>query len=346
MQRAGAQVIVETKLDRADILIGEQAVLSASVTAGSSQTVEFPDYKTADTLTAGVEVVKAGSIDTTRIDNGRRVQLRRDYVITSFDSALYALPPMAVMVDGKPYESRSRLGLKVGTVPVDTVHVDQFTPPYDVTEAPFVWTGRLLWLSLGLWPLVIIIFLLAVRLSSRKPVRRRVVVKPPVPPFKKAAAAMEKLQPLAAQQLDDDANKAFFVSLTDIVRLYLAERYGFNAMEKTTQEITEGMARAGLDDTAQRQLRELFTGADFVKFAKQTSTDMERQQAFRLAMDFMTATRDEVMEQPKPEVRYVTYSDTRQHTIRVVLWALLGMVFVACTGGFIWLAFEVYNTYF
>ncbi len=93
-------------------------------------------------------------------------------------------------------------------------------------------------------------------------------------------------------------------------------------------------------------MRELFTGADFVKFAKQTSTDMERQQAFRLAMDFMTATRDEVMEQPKPEVRYVTYSDTRQHTIRVVLWVLLGMFFVACTGGFIWLAFEIYNTYF
>ncbi|MDO4930345.1 MAG: hypothetical protein Q4E59_04330 [Bacteroidales bacterium] len=341
---AEGQVIVDNELDRADILIGEQVKLSTRVTVGSKQTVKFPNYNQADTLITGVEVVRTGDIDTVQLNDGQRMQLERDYYITSFDSALYSLPPMEVEVDGKTYQARQTLGLKVGSVPVDTVHVDQFEPPFAVVDAPFVWRGHLLGKTIVLWLLAIVIFAIAIRLSSRKPVRRKVVIKPPTPPCKKATIKMERLRPLIEQATSDMENKQFFIQLTDILRLYLKERYGFNAQESTTQEIIDGL-EAQLDPTAQRQLQEVFSTADFVKFAKHTTNDMERRRCFDTAADFLQSTRDEVMEQPQPIVNIVTFSDARQHKIRVVLWCLLGVAFIGCAFWFVWMVIEIWKTF-
>ena len=343
--QAQGQVIVDAKLDRAEILIGEHVRLTTTVTVGNGQKVKFPQYNQADTLVKGVEYVGCGEVDTLKLNSGQRLQLKRDYLITSFDSALYALPPMEVEVDGKSYKSRGQMGLKVGTVPVDTVHVDQFAPPYAVTVAPFKWKCNLLALSSVLWLFVIAIFALAIRLSSKKPVRRRVVIPPPVPPYKKASAKLDELKPQIEKAFGDQENKQFFIQLTDIVKVYLKERYDFNALESTTQEIIDGL-REKLDDTATRQLKEVFTTADFVKFAKHTATDVERKRCFDAAADFLRTTLDEVMEQPKPTITYVTYSDTRQHNIRVALWCLLCLTFVGCAVWCVWMVTQIYHTFF
>lgn len=61
--------------------------------------------------------------------------IKQEYTITSFDSALYYLPPMQVLVDNKPYLSKA-LALKVYSVPLDTL---RFYGPKPVMAAPFVW---------------------------------------------------------------------------------------------------------------------------------------------------------------------------------------------------------------
>lgn len=55
--------------------------------------------------------------------------MERTYLLTSFDSALYFLPPMSVVVGGKRYAATKGIGLKVNTVAVDTTKVDRYYGP-------------------------------------------------------------------------------------------------------------------------------------------------------------------------------------------------------------------------
>ena len=77
-----AQVVVETHLDTAQILIGEQVQLRMVCVANSGQKVSFPRYQAYGEIAPGVEVVGQGNIDTTYTDNGRRMRLERKYTIT------------------------------------------------------------------------------------------------------------------------------------------------------------------------------------------------------------------------------------------------------------------------
>ena len=56
---------------------------------------------------------------------------------------------------------------------------------------------------------------------------------------------------------DTAANQQYFTQLTDILRTYLHDRFGFNAMEMTTQEIIEQLRKSN-DEQALRELKDLF----------------------------------------------------------------------------------------
>ena len=133
-----AQVLVEAKLDSAQMFIGQQMNLQLSVTFDAKQKLQLPDIKKGQELIPNIEVVDLGKPDTAVLDEGKRLTVSQAYTITAWDSALYRLPPMQVMVDTSRFESEA-LALKVYTVDVDTLHLDQFFPPNDIMELPFLW---------------------------------------------------------------------------------------------------------------------------------------------------------------------------------------------------------------
>lgn len=339
---AQAQIIVDTKLDRAEIVIGEQVDLTATVSADARQRVEFPTYAVNDTLTAGVEVLSCSEVDTAWLNNGKRVTLTRKYVLTSFDSALYALPSLQVLVDGKAYKSRDRLGLKVNTLPVDTVHVDQYAPPFTVAETPFVWRNFLLLRTLLPWLTIVLIFACAVRLTNAKPVVRRIKVKPPVPPYKKAVSALSQLD--AAGERDPLDDKAFYMRLTDVLREYMHGRYAFNALEKTTAEIIDGMTEY-VENNLLSGLQSLFNLSDSVKFAKATSSAVERKRCVDFVSQFLEETKSTEQENARPKTVIVTLSGRNQKLIRIALWSGLSLFTLCALVGAGWAALQIYEVY-
>src|SRR3712207_8390301 len=56
---------------------------------------------------------------------------------TLFRSRLYPLPALKVKVNGRSYDGTT-LALKVLTMDVDTLHPNQFFPPKDVQNNPFL----------------------------------------------------------------------------------------------------------------------------------------------------------------------------------------------------------------
>lgn len=131
-------VTVDATIDSLQILIGEQAKIKLQVSLDADKRAIFPVYT--DTLVNGVEIIDVAKPDTQLLNDGRRALITQEYTVTSFDSALYYLPPMEVTVDNEKYRSKA-LALKVYSVnvPLDPENPEQFFGPKTVMQAPFAW---------------------------------------------------------------------------------------------------------------------------------------------------------------------------------------------------------------
>ena len=146
-QAKAQQVTVDAKIDSLQLLIGEQAKITLEVSMDANQKLQLPVVL--DTLVRGVEVLDIAKPDTQMLNEGKRMLIEQQYTITSFDSALYYLPPFEVLVNDQPYRSKA-LALKVYSIPVDTLNPDQFFGPKTIREVPITWQdiSTIFWLTL------------------------------------------------------------------------------------------------------------------------------------------------------------------------------------------------------
>ena len=340
---ASAQVSFEARLDSVYLLIGQQRQLTLDVTCGSSQQVTMPDLKPDMVLQGVVEIVDYLGCDTTVLDEGRQKQIQARWTITAWDSALVYLPPFEAEVDGKAYQSQS-LALKVITMDVDTLHTDMFFPPNtEVENNPFAWSD---WKPVIVYSVVLLVLLLLlsyvyIRYKQNKPlifIRRRVVK---LPPHQVAMAEINRIK--SEKKWAEEDSKEYYTMLTDALRKYIKERYGFNATEMTSTEIIEHLLQEH-NEQALAELRELFQTADLVKFAKWTTLINENDMNLVNAIDFINQTKIEVDPNAEPEPEEipddVLRSRKRSHAMVATL-IVLSTVAVAVLGYIIWVLVDV-----
>ena len=323
--QASAQVFVESKIDSIEILIGEQTDLALSVTADKGAKVKLPVYKPNQYITPGVEVLDNSVADTSQLDNGL-VKISRKYTLTSFDENLYYLPPMKVVVDGKTYKSKS-LALKVLTVPVDTLHPEKFYPPKGVQDNPFLWSEwePTFWLSVLFVIMCVLTYYLWTRLKENKPVIARVRLVKKIPPHQRALKEIEGIREKKMSMQEDQ--KAYYTMLTDVLRKYIRERFGFNALEMTSSEIIARLQQDG-DKKMIDELKELFTTADLVKFAKYSTLINENDANLVNAVEFINTTKLEnqpAIERVEPKL---TETDKRKMRSRITLKTAIYLLLV------------------
>ncbi len=107
-QTQAQQTIVKASIDSTHLLIGQQTNIRLEVVQAKGKFVQLPVFQ--DTIIKGVELIAAHKPDTT--DLGSTLQIKQDYLVTSFDSAIYVLPPFMV-IDGTDTIRSNTLGLKV-----------------------------------------------------------------------------------------------------------------------------------------------------------------------------------------------------------------------------------------
>lgn len=292
-----AQNVVEASLSGADILIGEQVDLKLSVKTDAANTVQFPEYPPQGEMVPGVEVIQASVVDTQRHNNGQRLELTRSYTITSFDSALYVLQP-AVLIGSDTIQARSSVGLKVTSVPVDTLHPEQMRDAYGPVDVEFEWSWNILLMILGLVlsaAVGIVFFRRARRIKPR--VRRYVLPEVPTP----RAAAQGIFEQLRAEQPSSpDEMKQHYMRMTEALRNYIAETYKISALEMTSAEITDALM--SLPDTERESLRDILETADLVKFARYEASLPEADRNLLQAVRFVEATSPAPTEPRKPRI--------------------------------------------
>lgn len=147
---SAAQEVVQ-KLDSLQILIGEQTKLHLKVTAAKGAKVVLPSFKPSQMLIPGIEVVEQSDADTAELDGGR-LQISRDYTLTSFDEKVYAVPALQVKVNGKTcqgnrWRSRCSRCLWIRFIPTSSIPPRTYRtiPSYGVSGV--LCSGSAFWYS-------------------------------------------------------------------------------------------------------------------------------------------------------------------------------------------------------
>lgn len=276
-QRASAHATIQPT----EILIGEQALIDLKVITPKDRVISFPVYE--NEIVPGIEVIAMLPPDTVIENNVMTLNFR--YVVTSFDSTLYHVPFLPIF-DGTDTIFSNSFGLKVTSPELsdstlsyldkinrgETDSIDfkqlQINDIKPIRKAPFVWTDFLwiLWLVLGLALLIALIGLIIYFIVNKK--KKGYFFKPPVvlPAHVRAANELDKLKSEKIWQ--QGREKEFYSKLTDILRRYIYEREGINAMEMTSGEILNNIRQISDVDSVYDNLKQILSTADLVKFAK------------------------------------------------------------------------------
>jgi hypothetical protein len=332
---ASAQnVIVSAEADSMMMWVGEQTGLHIEVTCDAGQRVEFPMYR--DTIVKGLEIVPPVLIDTQYVNDGRRMTISRNYTVTCFDSALIYIPPVTVKVDGNEYQS-DPIALAFMTYDIPEGEETQIFGPKQNMKTPIkLYEVRGL---IFFWGLAIICISLAVYLFMRyrddKPIIKKIKIEPKIPAHVRAINGIEELRTSGGPHSED--SKAYYTRLTDILREYINDRFGFNATEMTSYEILERLEESR-DKESLSELRDLLSTSDMVKFAKFKPMLNENDRNLVSALEFVNDTKIEVSDeelQPKEEETVIEEKRSKGARLALLLTgtviAVAGTVFLVLT---------------
>ncbi len=321
-QSLHAQVSVEATLDSLEILIGEQTKIHLQVSMDAGQKFRLPVFQ--DTIVRGIEILDITKPDTQRLNDNKRWLVSQDYTVTSFDSALYYLPPIEVLVNEQTYQSNP-LALKVYSVPVDTLHPEQIFGPKSVREISLRWSdiAALVYSALLMVLLGVIVVFLILRYRDNKPIIKIIRIEPKLPPHQTAMKKIEDIKADKSWQMADP--KQYYTELTEAIRTYIKERFGFNAMEMTSGEIIEHLLQEK-DKSSIDELKILFETADLVKFAKHAPLMNENDMNLVNAIDFINQTKIEEDPNAKKEPTEIKVEEKRSKQGRIALLCSIAII--------------------
>lgn len=335
-------VTVDASIDSLQIYIGDQARIKLEVSLDAKSKLKFPVFT--DTIVRGVEIIDVAKPDTQYLNDRQRLLISQEYTVTSFDSALYYLPPFEVLVDNKPYQSKA-LALKVYSVPVDTLHPEQFFGPKTIMAPPFAWEdwAGIIWLSILAIPLSVLIIFFIMRFNDNKPIVRKIKTEPKLPPHQQAMKEIERIK--TEKDWQKGRSKEYYTALTDTIRNYIKERFGFNAMEMTSSEIIDRLREIEQKESID-ELRQLFSTADLVKFAKLDPLMNENDMNLVNAVDFINQTKLEIPANQKVQPVEVTIEEKRSKRAKILLMSGIIILSIAVVGILIRVGIDIYNLCF
>lgn len=325
---AAQNVSVNAEIDSCQRLIGEQARIKLKVGVDANKKALLPIFD--KEIVEGVEIVEKLPNDTQFLNEGKRLLITEEYIVTSFDSALYAIPAFEVLVDGEPFYSEG-LALAVYSMPIDTTNLDQFFPPKDIWIVELGWNDYKG--SLGYFLMLVltatILTWVTIRYINNKPIIRIVKLKPKKPAHEIALNEIDRIKNDSEWRVSGNS-KDYYTALTDALRVYMNERFGFKATEMTTDEIVAKLLQIK-DKESIKELREILETADLVKFAKFNPPMNENDRNLLNAVEFINDTKitdTEQLQQPT-EKKIVNERSLRSKRLLLLSIVLLSIATMA-----------------
>ena len=304
---AAAQGRVEIKDARFEpdsVLLGDHFDLVLEVVGEGNVAVGFPSI-TPEFAEGRIELIAERGVDTLSSEEGR-YHLRKSWRLTSFEPAMYSIDSLGVLwTDGESIDTlftHSPLTLEVAMIPVDTAQktiYDIKQPlPMPVTIEEVLEVGGY---SLAILVVVAVVVVLVLFIVLRLRRRKQTAEEHREPPH---IVAIRHLEMLHNQKLWQNGKiKEYYTRLTEILREYLAGRYGVGAMEMTSDEIVAAMKAAEVEPKYITKLGELLSESDLVKFAKYIPSEEIHEEYYNMVYYFVEESKEIKEEVVTPEAQ-------------------------------------------
>ncbi len=277
--QADPRSTIHSEVDTALVTVGDRITLTVTVDHPAGTRVVWPD----SIDLAPFEVLGARQLPSTETGGGlRSVAL---LTLTAFELGELEIPAFQVAVEraGGPGDadvSAERLATDRFAVEVTSVGTDEGGDIRDIRgplSIPLGTARAFLWglLAVALTGLALWLWRRSRRPRAGAPAAPK-RVEPLRPPHERALEALSELE--ASPLLERGQVKEYHIRVSAILRLYVEERFGVDALELTTTEVLDGLAGAHVDSGFSEGLRDFLEQCDLVKFAKARPTgDRSRQ---------------------------------------------------------------------
>ena len=270
--------------------IGDRFTYSIEIEKDIAQSIFFPMIGGEDTY---YELIGTPVVDTLSRE-GRKLRVRQTYCLAAFQEGRHHVVPQAIYADKNIIDTLKgddTLTLLVTTFQIDSTSHSIFDikPQKDMPFKFAEISGYVKWTIIALVVLALLAYV-AYRIMRHygKSFSDIFHTAPPLPPHEVARQALERLYVQRLWQADK--HKLYYSTITDILRTYIDGRFGIGAMEMTTAEIFDRMKGTDVPEKLQKEAKELFDRADFVKFAKYVASEDENAATLPLAVRFVTET--------------------------------------------------------
>ena len=286
-------IVINTSLDSTVLTLGDQTKLVIEATCAPDEQVTYPRF--GKELTPGVEIVRQSGVDSTVDKQGKHYS--QELVLTSFQDSLFLIEPLP-FVSGTDTTYSESLTLNF----VQPFQLDSTNAIFDIRDIqkePFWFWGYARWIlgALLLIGLGFLIWWLLGKIGRYEGTYVGPRRKEPERPAEEVA--LEQLDRIREEKIWTQGHtKQYHTELTDVLRTYIAKRFGVASTEKTSEETLRAM-KPLLSDQRElhASLSQVLRLADLVKFAKWQTTPDENEQSLRVAYDFVNLTKPA----PKPE---------------------------------------------
>jgi hypothetical protein len=250
--------------------VGDQLTFTVTLTRPPDLQIPFPrvadsvaPFEVRDSLILPPEEIEGGVVET------------RHYLLAAFETGTLSVPGLAfdyVDADGDTVAlATDTLYVVIESVLPDTIPAEEIGPR-DI-KPPIEFPRRI-------WPFLVVAATVAAAVlaayflrkwwrSRRRQPAEEVEEEPPVP---RRAAHVLALERLAELRRDDPIGRGeipgFYVRVTEILRLYIRDRFSVGAIDMTTSELVPAMWDAAIAAEDVDWTKKTLSHADLTKFAK------------------------------------------------------------------------------
>ncbi len=311
---------LEASLDTNQFLIGDQVKLNLKIKFLENSFIQFPLFQ--DTIVKDVEVINHFEIDTI-FKNDKKFLIKK-FTISVFDSGFYQIPPIPVIANKDTIFSNAlafyvynvggwldsitgELNIRsfskndsfIHKTKADTTKGIPVAPNKKKEETPLNFkelkkiignfiAKYYLYLIIGILVIILIVWYFFFKEKVKEIIIRK--IKPPKPAHIIAMADLNKLK--EKKLIEQKKYKKFHTKLTEILRVYIENRFKIKAMEQTSEEIINDFEENNfLEKDILEYLKQIFSIADFVKFAKLEPEEHKNKASLTNSFSFVEETK-------------------------------------------------------
>jgi hypothetical protein len=278
---------VEARLEPESAYVGETVIYRLEVVRPEDVAIRVPADLDLSPLSLNGVAHRAEAIGDGRVRDVIELEVG---VYTLEDAEIPAISLEAVTEEGA-----TTITFAPMTIAVRSLVDEQGDTPRELAPPDTVWIpdyGILKAAGVALAVFLVVLLLLKALAALRGRPKKAVPPPPPAPPRPAHIRALEALEALRAEGLvASGERKRFYFRLSEIVREYLGERYGFESLELTTTELLAHLRDRPTPGLDHARFGAWCADCDLVKFANHAPTDAECNTALTAAFAFVEETR-------------------------------------------------------